>query len=309
MTVLSGKPASDSPSRARPTAAMSASHTLWKARYCEIRLPNMPFSFIFSFWFWNAALRRARRDYFFAAFLAICARCRSSCSRSSGVNSGPKSSASKTWRISTSVSSKGARLSHSIASSFDLTCHSQNPATSSFVSLKGPSITVRFPLENLTRAPFELAWSPSPASITPAFTSSSLNFPMSVRIFLSGRTPASEFLSALTSTMNRIAMSPSTYTTNNGRPDRHPSASLLEVSAKCRGCFDLCLGPSQGDEVLQARLAEVEAEPEEDSERDLDEERIADPPVRADRSPDVSGQKDRTQDRRGRNQIDHGARD
>ena len=106
----------------------------------------------------------------------------------------------------------GQRLTHSIASSFDFTCQSQKPAISSFVSAKGPSITVRFPPENLTRAPFELGWSPSPASITPAFTSSSLNFPISVRSFSSGRTPASESLSALTITMNRIVVSPCGWT-------------------------------------------------------------------------------------------------
>ena len=56
---------------------------------------------------------------------------RSSCSlaRSSGVNSSPKSSASKTGRISTIASSpgmgSGTRLTHSIASSSDLTCHTQ----------------------------------------------------------------------------------------------------------------------------------------------------------------------------------------
>jgi len=47
-------------------------------------------------------------------------------------------------------------LTHSIASAFDFTCHIQKPATSSFVSAKGPSITLRFAPENLTRAPFEL---------------------------------------------------------------------------------------------------------------------------------------------------------
>jgi YD repeat-containing protein len=74
-------------------------------------------------------------------------------------------------------------LTHSIASSIDLTCHSQKPAISSLVSVKGPSITVRFPPENRTRLPFELAWSPSAASSTPAFTSSSLYFPISARSF------------------------------------------------------------------------------------------------------------------------------
>lgn len=57
-----------------------------------------------------------------------------------------------------------------IASSFDFTWISQKPAISSFVS----RIAVRFPPENLTRAPLELAWSPSAESKTSAFTISSL---------------------------------------------------------------------------------------------------------------------------------------
>src|SRR2546428_87897 len=44
VTVLSRRPARDSPSRARPTAAMRASHTFWNPRYCESRLPNIWFS-------------------------------------------------------------------------------------------------------------------------------------------------------------------------------------------------------------------------------------------------------------------------
>src|SRR5439155_9224619 len=112
-------------------------------------------------------------DYFFFwAFSSDCLRMRSSASLSSGVNASPKSAASNTWRISTSVPPpNGARLSHSIASSFDFTCHSQKPATSSLASVNGPSITVLFAPSNLTRTPLELGWSPSPASITPAFTS------------------------------------------------------------------------------------------------------------------------------------------
>ena len=110
--------------------------------------------------------------------------------------------------ISTSVPSNGARLSHSTASSIDLTCQSQNPATSSFASVKGPSMTVRFAPENRTRFAFEVGWSPSPATRTPAFASSSLNFVMSASSFSSGRAPASEFASAFTSTMTRIVVSP-----------------------------------------------------------------------------------------------------
>jgi hypothetical protein len=50
-------------------------------------------------------------------------------------------------RMSTSESVSmglGHFFSHSTASSMDLTSHSQKPATNSFVSGNGPSITVRF---------------------------------------------------------------------------------------------------------------------------------------------------------------------
>ena len=49
---------------------------------------------------------------------------------------------------------------------------------SSFVSVKGPSITSCFFHENLTRAALEVGCRPSPANITPALTNSSLNFPI-----------------------------------------------------------------------------------------------------------------------------------
>src|SRR4030095_14562013 len=94
----------------------------------------------------------------------------------------------------------GQRLTHSITSSLDLHCISQKPAISSLVSLKGPSVTVRLLPENLTRAPLELGCRPSPASMTPALASSSLYLPISSRSFVSGITPASESLVALTIT-------------------------------------------------------------------------------------------------------------
>src|SRR6267143_466971 len=159
---------------------------------------------------------------------------------------GAKSRVSNTCRISTSVSSKGARLSHSIASSLDFTCQSQTPATSSFVSAKGPSTTVCLPLPNLTRAPFELGCSPSPASITPAFTSSSLNFPISASIFSLGSSPASDSLFAFTITMNRMSSPlvgsrasrtvasgsvPGSTSTSNDRPrDRHGKDLFLAAA-------------------------------------------------------------------------------
>src|SRR5271165_4977276 len=98
----------------------------------------------------------------------------------------------------------GQPLTHSIASSSDAHFHSQKPATSSFVSANGPSITIRFSPANFTRTPFELACRPSAASSTPALISSSLNFPISARNSSLGRAPASEGLVALTITMNRI---------------------------------------------------------------------------------------------------------
>src|SRR2546426_10023870 len=61
------------------------------------------------------------------------------------------------------------------------------------------------------RAPFELACSPSAASSAPALTSSSLSRPPSERIFSAGRTPASDSLLALTSSMKRIFLSPKLF--------------------------------------------------------------------------------------------------
>src|SRR5580765_9032071 len=78
---------------------------------------------------------------------------------------------------------------------------------SSFVSANGPSMTVRSVPENRTRLPLELGWRPSPASMTPAFTSSSLYFPMSVSNFSVGICPASDSLLAFTITITRIVTS------------------------------------------------------------------------------------------------------
>src|SRR5947208_11376591 len=154
-------------------------------------------------------------------------RCCASCARSSGVRFAPKSSASNTRRISISSLPfwNGERRIHSMASSMDFTCHSQKPAISSLVSVKGPSITRLLPPPNLTRPPLALECSPSPASITPAFTSSSLNLPISLRISRLGSTPASESLFALTITMTRMTGSFFGYaygsTTSEPRGNRH----------------------------------------------------------------------------------------
>src|ERR1700738_2779125 len=87
---------------------------------------------------------------------------RSSCSLSSGVIVS-KSEASKTWRISISASPPGSgsgqRLTHSIASSIELTWNIQKPAISS-LSGNGPVVTVRLPPENLMRAPLRAGLQP-----------------------------------------------------------------------------------------------------------------------------------------------------
>ena len=75
------------------------------------------------------------------------------------------------------------------------------------VALNGPSITRRFLPENATRAPRELGCRPSPASITPARTNSSLNAPIAANSSCVGITPASLSFVAFTITMNRMSFS------------------------------------------------------------------------------------------------------
>src|SRR5262249_32843639 len=92
-----------------------------------------------------------------------------------------------------------------------------------------PSITVRLLPENLTRTPLELGCNPSPASITLAFTNSSLNLSISVRSCLLGITPASESLLALIKTMNRIVFPPFfDFQAGLAEPDLlHPDGLIL----------------------------------------------------------------------------------
>src|SRR6266850_6930601 len=102
----------------------------------------------------------------------------------------------------------GQRFTHSTASCMDFTCHSQYPATSSLVSVIGPSITVRLAPENRTRFPSLLGLSPSPASMMPAFTSSSLNAAISFKSFSSpGLISTSDSLVAFTMTITRMVVS------------------------------------------------------------------------------------------------------
>ena len=91
-----------------------------------------------------------------------------------------KSAGSRIRRSSTCWPRNGARRSHSTASSIDETCQIQNPPMTSFASANGPSMT-RDPAPSAaksTRLPCDDGSSPSPASMTPAFTSSSLYLPI-----------------------------------------------------------------------------------------------------------------------------------
>src|SRR5439155_198363 len=94
-------------------------------------------------------------------------------------------------------------LAHSMASSSDLAWMIQYPATSSFDSVKGPSMTVRFPPANLTRAPSALGWRPERSSRTPAFASSSLYLPIAASSSSLGSWPG--FGSPLIIMRNRMA--------------------------------------------------------------------------------------------------------
>ena len=56
---------------------------------------------------------------------------------------------------------------------------SAHPPTSSFASVKGPSTTVNSPSLRVILAPSEVGAMPPVATMTPAFTASSTNLPIS----------------------------------------------------------------------------------------------------------------------------------
>src|SRR5262249_34885623 len=68
-------------------------------------------------------------------------------------------------------------------------------------------------------------WSPSPASITPAFTSASLNLPISVSSVSLGMIPASEFFVAFTITITRIGLLLSVATLVGTDPRLHEATN------------------------------------------------------------------------------------
>src|SRR5262245_4764584 len=188
---------------------------------------------------------RSRTGHFFLTFFFICSRVASSRAASAGGKfSGGKSDASNKGRISHSPRPKTLRkrVVHSIASAIVLTSNNAYEATSSFDSVKGPSVTVTFPPSSRTRLPFELGCSPSVASNTPAFVISSMNVPIRSMRSLLGGAPASESASALSSPMNRIveppfgvARSVTTPASNDGGQDRQDLGQFREKVAQRSG--------------------------------------------------------------------------
>ncbi|MOA31495.1 hypothetical protein D3C78_1526570 [compost metagenome] len=102
----------------------------------------------------------------------------------------------------------GHFLTQAMASCREAHFQIQKPATNSFVAANGPLMTRRSWPEKATRAPRALGCRPSPASITPAWTSSSLKAPIAANSSCVGITPASLSFVALTITMNRMWISP-----------------------------------------------------------------------------------------------------
>src|SRR5215472_873295 len=125
-------------------------------------------------------------------------------------NSAESHSNSINSRTSISVSWSGAtgdRFAHSIASSSDFAWIIQYPATSSFDSVNGPSITVFFPpVANLTRAPLELGYRPAASTRIPALACSWLYFTIAVIDSSLGILPASESLFDFRINMNFIVL-------------------------------------------------------------------------------------------------------
>jgi hypothetical protein len=68
-------------------------------------------------------------------------------------------------------------------------------------------MTVRSPPSKRTRVPLDVGCRPSPASMTPAFTSSSLYLVIAPKISVLGISPASDSGLPGTRTMNRITAS------------------------------------------------------------------------------------------------------
>src|SRR5450432_2230945 len=95
--------------------------------------------------------------------------------------------------------------------------------------IEGPRLTVRSLPGYPTRAPFEVGCRPSPASMTPAFTISSLNLPIAVSNSVLGITPASDSLLAFTITMNRIVTLRLTFTPRAGCEPAPPLNHRSEV--------------------------------------------------------------------------------
>src|SRR6266576_1678184 len=125
-------------------------------------------------------------------------------------------------------------------------------------------MTVGAPPPNLTRAPFELGCRPSPASITPAFTSSSLNLPISRSSSSFGIWPASYSSPPFTRTMKRIALLPSlcrfdlsTDTSNEHQRNRQARGRVTSASSAERRLRGLHSRPGNLPEPVRPVLQQL----------------------------------------------------
>ena len=81
----------------------------------------------------------------------------------------------------------------SIISALEFACITAKPPTISFASVKGPSVTVNWPLESRSLAPRALGRHPSVAITTPDFSIFSTYLPISSISFWVGGTPSGLF--------------------------------------------------------------------------------------------------------------------
>src|SRR5579884_2361243 len=123
---------------------------------------------------------------------------------------------------------------------------------SSFVSAKGPSVTVVLPPANVMRAPLADACRPSPASMTPSFTSCSLKLPISVNCSAVGSTPDSISSVDRTRTANRMV-----FLLGIGVLCRRRTGSAEIDTRYLKHAFQVCYGTGMSRTPDMRRRADV----------------------------------------------------
>src|SRR2546423_5974771 len=167
-------------------------------------------------------------------------------------------------------------------------------------------MTVRFPPENLTRAPLELGCRPARSSRTPAFISSSLYLPMAESSASLGILPASESLLAFTIIMKRMGFCllwlaveelPVDAGLNLAPLRRRMTVSQIDMLSTYR------------KKVAQPLLTQKQAHPKQDAhvrrEEYMTKQGITVAQMRGHRASQIAGQKDNSKHRGARNYVEH----